>query len=69
MFIGLSVVPYVKIKVEATGTDAGGRVHPSDDYRQHPDAGGGPAGRQLQNRVEADAKKVGDRPSPAGEKP
>ena len=69
LFIGLSVVPYVQIKAEATGTDAGGRLHPSVDYRQHPDAGGGPAGRQLQNRIEADAKKVGERPSSAGEKP
>ncbi len=52
LFIGLSVVPYVKFKEQATGPDAGQRVHP-DDYRQHPDAGGGPAGNQPSNRPEA----------------
>ena len=69
LFIGLSVVPYVMVKEEATGPDAGKRLHPNGNYRQHPDAGGGPAGRQMQNRVEADAKGVGDAPSPKGERP
>ena len=68
-FIGLSVVPYVKFKERLVGPDSGKRLHPNDTYRQHPDAGGGPAGRQLQNRVEADAEKVGDAPSRKGERP
>jgi membrane fusion protein, multidrug efflux system len=57
LFIGLSVVPYVKFKEEATGPDAGRRLHPSD-YRQHPDAGGGPAGRQPGNRTEVEAREA-----------
>lgn len=69
LFIGLSVVPYILVKDDATGPDAGKRLHPNLKYRQHPDAGGGPAGRQLQNRIEADAKQVGDAPSPKGERP
>ena len=69
LFIGLSVVPYVKHEEAAIGPDSGKRLHPENSYRQHPDAGGGPAGRQLQNRVEADAKKVGDAPSSEGERP
>ncbi len=59
LFIGLSVVPYVKFEEPVDGPDAGKRLHPDKSYRQHPDAGGGPAGRQLQNRVEADARKEG----------
>ena len=54
LFIGLSVVPYVKIKERPGGPDAGKRLHP-DDYRQHPDVGGGPAGKQLRNRIEVEA--------------
>jgi len=69
LFIGLSVVPYVKHEEAAIGPDAGKRLHPDNNYRQHPDAGGGPAGRQLQNRVEADAEKVGDKPSREGDRP
>ena len=45
LFIGLSVVPYVKIKEEPTGPDAGKRLHPAG-YRQHPDSGSGPAARE-----------------------
>ena len=56
LFIGLSVVPYVKIKERPGGPDAGKRLHP-DDYRQHPDAGGGPAGKQLRNRIEVEARE------------
>ena len=58
LFIGLSVVPYVKIKERPGGPDAGKRLHP-DDYRQHPDAGGGPAGKQLRNRIEVEARESG----------
>ncbi len=58
LFIGLSVVPYVKIKERPSGPDAGKRLHP-DDYRQHPDAGEGPAGKQLRNRVEIEARESG----------
>ncbi len=58
LFIGLSVVPYIKIKETATGPDAGERLHPSG-YRQHPDAGGGPAGRQPGNRAEIRAREAG----------
>jgi hypothetical protein len=46
----------VKIKERASGPDAGRRLHP-DDYRQHPDAGGGPAGKQLRNRIEFEARE------------
>jgi len=69
LFIGLSVVPYVKHEEAAIGPDAGKRLHPDKTYRQHPDAGGGPAGRQLRNRVEADAEQMGDKPSQEGERP
>ena len=62
LFIGLSVVPYVKIKEEPTGTDAGQRLHPSATYRQNPSAGGGPAGKQARNRVEIENIKSGGRP-------
>ena len=62
LFIGLSVVPYVMIKEEPAGPDAGQRLHPDLNYRQHPSAGHGPAGKQLQNRVEADALKTGGKP-------
>ena len=51
LFIGLSVVPYVKFKEPLDGPDAGQRIHP-DDYRQHPDVGDGPAGRRSANRVD-----------------
>ena len=68
LFVGLSVVPYIHWKEPATGADAGARVHPAA-YRQHPDAGGGPAGRQLQNRVEADAHRVDDASGPKGARP
>ncbi len=53
LFIGLSVVPYIKIKEQATGPDAGKRLHP-DNYRQHPDVGGGPSGGRRENRREMD---------------
>jgi membrane fusion protein, multidrug efflux system len=56
LFIGLSVVPYVKIKERPTGPDAGTRLHP-DDYRQHPDVGDGPAGIQLRNRQEIEHRE------------
>jgi membrane fusion protein (multidrug efflux system) len=56
LFIGLSVIPYVKIKERASGPDAGKRVHP-DDYRQHPDVGGGPAGILLRNRLEMERRE------------
>ena len=69
LFVGLSVVPYVKHTMPLIGPDQGKRIHQDNNYRQHPDAGGGPAGRQLQNRVEADARNVGDAPSPKGERP
>ena len=69
LFVGLSVVPYIKHTEPADGPDRGERLHRDSDYRQHPDAGGGPAGRQIQNRVEADAKAVGEAPSPKGERP
>lgn len=69
LFVGLSVVPYVKHKEPPIGPDGGKRLHQDDDYRQHPDAGGGPAGRQPRNRVEADARRAGDGPSPRGERP
>jgi membrane fusion protein (multidrug efflux system) len=59
LFIGLSVVPYVKHDETAEGPDAGGRLHPNNKYRQHPDVGGGPAGKQLRNRVEAEAREAG----------
>ena len=55
LFIGLSVVPYVMIKQAPEGPDAGARLHP-DDYRQHPDVGGGPAGRRPANRPERPAR-------------
>ena len=58
LFIGLSVVPYVKFTEKPTGPDAGQRLHP-DQYRQHPDAGGGPAGKQLRNRIEVEAGAAG----------
>jgi membrane fusion protein, multidrug efflux system len=58
LFIGLSVVPYVKHEEKATGPDAGKRLHP-DDYRQHPDAGGGPAGKQPRNRIEIEEREAG----------
>jgi membrane fusion protein (multidrug efflux system) len=51
LFIGLSVVPYIKIKEKPTGPDAGKRIHPRG-YRQHPDAGAGPAGSRPTNRIE-----------------
>jgi len=54
LFIGLSVVPYIKIKEPPAGPDAGRRLHP-DDYRQHPDTGGGPAGGRAENRAGAGA--------------
>ena len=62
LFIGLSVVPYVKIKEEPTGIDAGQRLHPSTTYRQNPTAGGGPAGKQPRNRVEIENIQSGGRP-------
>ena len=58
LFIGLSVVPYVKFKEKPTGPDAGGRLHP-DDYRQHPDVGGGPAGNRPGNRIEVEPRRSG----------
>jgi membrane fusion protein (multidrug efflux system) len=58
LFIGLSVVPYVKHEERANGPDAGKRLHP-DDYRQHPDIGGGPAGKQPRNRAEVDSREAG----------
>ena len=58
LFIGLSVVPYVKHEEPANGPDAGRRLHP-DDYRQHPDLGGGPAGKQPRNRAEVDSREAG----------
>jgi membrane fusion protein, multidrug efflux system len=58
LFIGLSVVPYVKHDEEPNGQDAGQRLHP-EGYRQHPDAGGGPAGKQLRNRIELEAREAG----------
>ena len=58
LFIGLSVVPYVKFTEKPTGPDAGQRLHP-DRYRQHPDAGDGPAGKQLRNRIEVEAGAAG----------
>jgi membrane fusion protein, multidrug efflux system len=58
LFIGLSVVPYVKHDEEPTGSDAGKRLHPND-YRQHPDAGSGPAGKQSRNRLEFEARETG----------
>jgi membrane fusion protein, multidrug efflux system len=60
LFIGLSVVPYVKHEERANGPDAGKRLHP-DDYRQHPDIGGGPAGKQPRNRAEFDSREAGHR--------
>jgi len=57
LFIGLSVVPYVKRQEKATGPDAGKRLHP-ETYRQHPDAGGGPAGKQLRNRIEVEVREA-----------
>ena len=62
LFIGLSVVPYVKIKEEPTGPDAGERLHPSPTYRQNPSAGGGPAGKRVPNRVEIENIEAGGRP-------
>jgi membrane fusion protein (multidrug efflux system) len=56
LFIGLSVVPYIKIKEKATGPDAGTRLHP-DAYRQHPDVSGGPAGEQIKNRREIERRE------------
>ncbi len=58
LFVGLSVVPYVKFKEPLEGPDAGQRIHP-DDYRQHPDIGGGPAGRRPDNRVAPVAPRRG----------
>jgi membrane fusion protein (multidrug efflux system) len=58
LFIGLSVVPYVKHKEHPNGPDAGKRLHP-DDYRQHPDTGHGPAGKQSRNRLELQTRKAG----------
>jgi membrane fusion protein (multidrug efflux system) len=60
LFIGLSVVPYVKHDERPVGPDAGMRLHP-DDYRQHPDVGGGPVGRQIRSRVEIDSREPGHR--------
>jgi membrane fusion protein (multidrug efflux system) len=56
LFIGLSVVPYIKIKESPNGPDAGLRLHP-DDYRQHPDVGGGPTGKRLENRLEIERRE------------
>ena len=58
LFIGLSVVPYVKHDEKPNGPDAGKRLHP-DDYRQHPDAGGGPAGKRRSNRSEIENGETG----------
>ncbi len=58
LFIGLSVVPYVKFKEKPTGPDAGDRLH-LDGYRQHPDVGGGPAGNRPDNQAEAGSRGLG----------
>ena len=59
LFVGLSVVPYVKFKEEPTGIDAGQRLHPSSTYRQNPSIGNGPAGQQPQNRSKTDNSPSG----------
>ncbi len=52
LFIGLSVVPRVRYKDAPTGPGAGRRLH-EPAMTAPPDIGGGPAGRQPQNRPEA----------------
>jgi membrane fusion protein (multidrug efflux system) len=50
LFVGLSVVPHVRIKERPTGPGAGGRLHTFGRLGA-PDVGGGPAGAQPRNRA------------------
>lgn len=51
LFVGLSVVPYVRFEEKPTGPEAGQRLR-TIEYPASPDIGAGPAGTQPRNRGE-----------------